>query len=293
MTASSVCLTNTDRSERQYDGFRHFVLSIGAEAHTLMGMFTLYCDDSGTHKGSDIAVAGCYIATVEQWEHFKRNWQEVNEREHFGVFHMSDFVAKKKQFALPEWQDETKRNRTIRALISTIKTRAQIGFSAAVVKSSFDEVITQELRDRFGSNHYALAIRLCVGLVDKWREKYDYREPIQYVFDRQTEGKGDIDEMFRIYVSGKGDALRRYGIYPDCWSFQDKAQVVQLQAADIWAYENFRYMRDCFIPEDLTKLKQLPRRSYIALKESPVQVRYHVKRTLEELARRGREIIAE
>jgi len=258
-----------------------------------MGMFTLYCDDSGTHKGSDIAVAGCYIATVEQWEHFERNWQEINEREHFGVFRMADFVARQKQFAAPEWKDEAKRDRTIRALISTIKTRAQTGFSAAVVKSAFDEVITAEIRERFGSNHYTLAIRLCVGLIEKWRQKYGYREPIQYVFDRQSEGKGDINEMFRIYVSGKEDALRRYGIYEDCWSFQDKAQVVQLQAADIWAYENFRYMRDCFIPEDLSKLRKLPRRSYRELRGSPVQVRYHVRRTLEELARRARDITAE
>jgi hypothetical protein len=249
-------------------------------------MFTLYCDDSGTHKGSDIAVAGCYISTVEQWEHFMRNRQEINEREHFGVFHMADFVARKKRFAEPEWQDEAKRDRTIRALVSTIKTRAQIGFSAAVVKSVFDEVITDDIRARFGSNHYTLAIRLCIGLVNRWRDKHGYREPVQYVFDRLSEGKGEIDEMFNIYVSGQDDALRRYGIYKDCWSFQDKAQVVQLQAADVWAYENFRYMRDCFIPEDETKLKKMPRRSYRALRESPVQVRYHVRRTLDELARR-------
>jgi hypothetical protein len=253
-----------------------------------MGIFTLYCDDSGTHKGSDIAVAGYYVATVEQWEHFKRNWEEVNQREHFGIFRMADFVARQKQFAAPESQDEAKRDRTIRALISAIKIRAQIGFSAAMMKSAFDEVITEEIRERFGDNHYALAIRLCVGLVNQWRDKFGYREPIQYVFDRQSEGKGDIDEMFRIYVSGKDDALQRYGIYADCWSFQDKAQVVQLQAADIWAYENFRYMRDCHIPEDSTKLKKPPRHSYTALRKSPVQVRYHGKRSLEELASHSR-----
>jgi len=256
-------------------------------------MFTLYCDDSGTHKGSDIAVAGCYVATVEQWEQFKRNWQEINAREQFGVFHMADFVARQGQFGAPEWQDEAKRERTIRSLVSAIKTRAQIGFSAAVVKSAFDEVITWDIGERFGHNHYTLAIRLCIGLVDKWRQKYGYREPIQYVFDRLSKGKGEIDEMFRIYVSGKEDALYRYGVYPDCWSFQDKAQIVQLQAADIWAYENFRYMRDCFIPEDLAKLKKVPRRSYRELRASPVQVRYHIKRTLEELVRRTRDITAE
>jgi hypothetical protein len=54
--------------------------------NSLMVMFTLYFDDSGTHAKSEVAVAGCYIATVEQWSEFKRNWQEANVREHFGTF---------------------------------------------------------------------------------------------------------------------------------------------------------------------------------------------------------------
>jgi hypothetical protein len=97
--------------------------------------------------------------------------------------------------------------------------------------------------------------------------------------------------MFEIYTKGQDDALRRYGIYKDCWSFQDKAQVVQLQAADIWAYESFRYFRDCFIPADGRKLERIPRRSYQALRESPVQVRFHVKRTLEDLARMSQDFL--
>lgn len=252
-------------------------------------MFTLYCDDSGTHKASDIAVAGCYISTVEQWAHFKRNWKEVDEREHFGVFRMADFVAKKKQFAPPEWQDEEKRNRTIRALISTIRTRTQIGFSVAILKSAYDKVILpSDLRDRFGDNHYALAVRICTGLVDSWRQKYGYREPVEYVFDRCSEGKGDIDAMFNVLVKGGEDALGRYGIYKDCWSFQDKADTVPLQAADIWAYENFRYMRDCFVPSLESKNIRRPRRSYSELRKSPVEVRYHVRHTLEKLLEQTR-----
>ena len=251
-----------------------------------MAMFTLYCDDSGTDASSDVAVAGCYVSTVEQWEHFKRNWQEINDREKFGVFHMADFVARKKQFGRPEWQDKAKRDRTIRALISTIKTRIRIGFAAAIQKSAYDEVVASDeaLRQRLGTNHYAFAIRLCTSLVDTWRQKHGYKEPIQYVFDRMSKGRRDIDAMFNILVSGQTAALHRYGVYADCWSFQDKSQVVQLQAADIWAYENLRYMRDCRIPA----APKPPRRSYVALLESPYDVRYHIRRSLEELARISR-----
>jgi hypothetical protein len=37
-------------------------------------IFTLYCDDSGTHSKSDVAVAACYASTVGHWTHCKRNW---------------------------------------------------------------------------------------------------------------------------------------------------------------------------------------------------------------------------
>jgi len=250
-------------------------------------MFTLYCDDSGTHAQSDIAVAGCYVSTVEQWQEFKRNWDDANRRENFGVSHMADFVAKKEQFSSPEWQDDAKRERTIKRLINIIKTRAYIGFAAVVVKSAFDEVIVNgSLREKFGENHYAFAVRLCTALLDKWRQKHGYKQPVRFVFDRLSKGRGDINAIFQTLLLGGEHALSKYGVHEDCWSFESKAHVVQLQAADIWAWENYRYMLDCFIPGKLKGLQPAPpRASYLALIKSPVVVRYHVKHTLEELVR--------
>jgi hypothetical protein len=247
-------------------------------------MFTLYCDDSGTHSQSDIAVAACYISSVEQWAEFKRNWDEVNAREHFGVFHMADFVGRQQQFSTPEWNEQSKRDRTMKALVNIIKTRTRIGFSGVVVKSAYDEVIIGgELREKYGDNHYAFVVRLCTTLVDRWRQKYGYIAPVQYVFDRLSKGKGEINALFEKLLLGETDAARRYGVSKDCWSFQDKSQVIQLQAADIWAWENYRYMRDCVLPV----IKRSPRLSYLELRNSPVQVRYHHRESLKELVRRA------
>ena len=254
-------------------------------------MFTLYFDDSGTHPQSDIAVAACYVSTVEQWTCFKKNWEEASARHQFGIFHMADFVSKNKQFSKPEWNDQSKRDRTICALINLIKTRAQIGFSAAVNKSAFDEVIVgSKLKEKYGDNHYAFVVRICTSLVDRWRQKHRYEAPIEYVFDQQSEGKGDINNLFEKLLLGEKDATRRYGVYKGCWSFQDKAQVVQLQAADIWAWENYRYMRDCVLTDGV---KKTPRRSYLALRESPTEVRYHIRRSLDELASRVSDFLAD
>ncbi len=249
-----------------------------------MAMFTLYCDDSGTHAQSDIAVAACYVSTVEQWERFKRSWDEADEKERFGVFHMADFVARKEPFDSPEWAEQAKRDRTMNRLINIIRTRVRIGFAVAVVKSAYDEIILgSEFKDKFSPNHYAFAFRVCTALVDRWRSKYDHHEPVEYVFDRLTKGKGEINSLFERLLRGKEDASRRYGVYADCWSFQDKARIVQLQAADIWAWENYRYVKDCFLPKHYERISKTPRLSYLELRRSPVEVRYHLRETLQAL----------
>jgi hypothetical protein len=275
-------------SQLAYDGFSHFVESINASEDILIPMFTLYCDDSGTHRESDIAVAGCYIATVEQWKEVKRNWEEINARENFGVFHMADFVARKGQFASPEWQDEAKRSRTIEALISIINTRVRIGIAAAVIKSAYDEVVPADVRERVGKNHYTFAIRMCIAFIERWRSQCGYTEPIQFVFDRLSKGKGDIEDALEIAASGGQDAVRRFGIYQDGWSFQNKANVTQLQAPDIWAYENYRYAVDrYFVP--VSERKPL-RESYRVLRKGVhTEVRYNTKESLAEFVRRIRE----
>lgn len=268
--------------------FSHFVSSICADADTLMVMFTFYCDDSGTDPQSRIAVAGAYISTVEQWVGFKRNWEEINQREHFGVFHMAAFVARQEQFALPEWQDEDKRQRTLTALIATINLRIRWGVAVAVEKTAYDEAVPDDLRVRLGANHYTFAIRHCFGAINKWRKKYGYTKPIQYVFDRLPKGKGTLGEihsLFNTILSGGENGLKEYGVYPDGLSFQDKACVVPLQAADIWAYENFRYARDWYFPGKLED----PRESYLALRNATVETRCHNRKTLAELVKAVRQ----
>jgi hypothetical protein len=250
-------------------------------------MLTLYCDDSGTHPKSSVAVAACFIASVDQWDRLKMNWEKINEDENFGVFHMADFVAKHEQFAAPEWQDQEKRDRTIKKLINIIQTRVQFAVCCSVDKSAYDEVRQQNLHHPFWQsrkNHYSFAVRHCLANIQKWREQYKHTDPMRYVFDRLSKGKGEIDAQMEIAAGGLDDGCRQYGISKDGWGYDDKSVVTQLQAADIWAWENYKYMVDCFLPE--TSEKKQVRKSYGELLKIPRIVRYHNRKTLLELARR-------
>jgi hypothetical protein len=59
-----------------------------------MSLFTAYFDDSGTHAQASVAVAACFISTLDKWNVLGKLWSEVNKKEQFGIFHMADFVAK-------------------------------------------------------------------------------------------------------------------------------------------------------------------------------------------------------
>jgi hypothetical protein len=101
-----------------------------------MGFFTVHFDDSGTHPESSVAVCGCWIADVEQWECFCRDWQDASEQEEFGVFHMADFYQGKEQFSV--WRDDRKR-RVLNRLCTIIKTRVHRGCGFGVRKRDYEQ----------------------------------------------------------------------------------------------------------------------------------------------------------
>jgi hypothetical protein len=263
--------------------FEDFTRTILAQDCDLMATFALYCDDSGTHAESPIAIAACFIATVEQWGHFIREWEEVKALEKFDTFHMADFVAKQKRFAEKEWQDETKRDRTIKRLINIIVTRKRMGFVAAVDKDAYDSEVPEDLREKhkWGKSHYTFAVHMCMGQLVKWRQKYNYQEPIQFIFDRMGKGKGEINSVFEsILKEGEDKAAYYHGITRGLgWSFQNKDVFLPLQAADILAWESLHYMQKVFLPEK----KEKPRKSALTLFNGISEPGLHDKETLQKL----------
>lgn len=240
-----------------------------------MAMFSLYCDDSGTDQNSQWAIAASVIAPVHQWEKFCEEWREIAGDEGFTVFHMSDFVARRPPFDTPAWHDPQKRDRVMRKLIGTIRCRTTCAFVSALEKSAYDTTVPADLKANrhMGNNHYTFAVRMCMGRVIRWRYKFGRTDvPLQYVFDRVSKGKGEIDAVFNRALSESAEgSLRDMGLTPAGWSFQDKAQFVPLQAADILAWEALHFMRKASVYRE----NFIPRRSYVELREIPGMHKYY------------------
>jgi hypothetical protein len=206
-----------------------------------MAMMTAYFDDSGTHKESDIAVAACLVSDDRRWDRFGPSWNRVLEEAGMADdgFHMAEFVAHKPPF--DAW-DAQRREAVIKALISTINRHALVGMATAVVKTDYDRFVTGELRRRLGDLHYTFAVESCLAFVEEWMKRTSLVQPVYYVFDAMGKGRHEIADLFEDIIDRKLGT--HFGIEPSGYAFGSRRSIVQLQAADILAWEANKYMRD-------------------------------------------------
>jgi hypothetical protein len=252
----------------------------------------VYFDDSGTHRESPIAVAACYIAEKSQWDSFVKDWDGARERRGFDVFHMADFSAKPERGCKPfcDW-DRTKRQIVYEHLVSIIKTRAAVGLAISVPKDEFDEEVPEFIKERHGKNHYTFAVRCLMGAISLWRSKFGHHRPMQYVFDRMTKGKGEIDAIWGREFDKPPDGedwLELYGMTKDGYSFQSREVFKALQASDIFAWQMYNHMTNVIIPGK-DELKNI-HPNFRFLRERPGTVyevgffeRYHFKNAIQGL----------
>lgn len=196
-------------------------------------MFTAYFDESGTHSNSPVTVVAGYIATNEQWSEFEREWKEVMQNAGIPFFHMSKFESRQGEYK--NWNSD-KRIRIQERLIGIIKRRVRIGFASAIRLSDYSEVMDGRDRILYGSP-YAFCLISCMKLVAAWADKYEHQEPIVYVFESGAGCDGEIGAIFSRSFS-KESVRSRYRVGD--LAFGDKRGIVQLQAADILAYEIYK-----------------------------------------------------
>lgn len=235
-----------------------------------MSFFDVYFDDSGTHKESSIAVASCLVASIEQWQEFNRNWAEVDQDGGFGTFHMADFVFGAAQFK--DWED-TKKERVLRRLCNIICTRVRVGWSVAVTKRDYDDLIVGPFRDWCGQFHYTFCVRQCAGSVGLWRREHEPDCSLKYVFDRMSQGKGDIMFAMDCAIKNSESESRSTGVKPfRGYSFDSKRDIWPLQAADIYAWTALQHMHKIVSQRRINRWASL---SYDFLRSAHAPIKWH------------------
>jgi Protein of unknown function (DUF3800) len=198
-----------------------------------IAVFTVYFDESGTHRESETAVAACLIARDDSWEALTGDWEEARLEAGFDDFHMADFIMKMKP-PYSSW-DDAKRERVYRKLARIIGKHIERGYSVAVSKAAFDAHVSAALKSQVGEHHYTFAIRTCIGNMRQWR--LNNGGNFQFVFDWMDKGKSKT-EVANIYDKLDVAIRAEHGLprTRDGWGFQHKEDFPPLQAADIFAW---------------------------------------------------------
>jgi len=204
---------------------------------------TVYFDDSGTHNESPITVIGGWIAPIQQWKKFIKEWNKAKAEYGFGELHTANFMFNNKnsEFAdKDEWND-AKKKIVLQRLESIILQRVSHGFCLRVVKKDHSELIPQELKKTVGNFPYTYALRGAIGFMENWRKKIGITEPTEYIFDTMTKGaaKTEINRVFEEAIQME-NTLHKYGIYKGWHSFRDSEEILPLQAADMLAWLSLR-----------------------------------------------------
>jgi hypothetical protein len=213
-------------AECQYSRVKHLAMAVfmGRWPDSLMAMFTVYFDASGSpDQGVALSVAG-FIATAEQWIEFERNWKTALDAYGVTELHMKDFAPGAGEFAA--WKDDKHRRRLfLERLISIIKIRVRHSFVNSIMLEHFHRVC--KLYPRLLEwKPFALAGDNCIDKVNNWAQLNSVPlDHIHTIFEDGDKDKGHLIKQCEKYN----------GFIP---TFLKKKQSCAFQAADLLAYEH-------------------------------------------------------
>lgn len=161
--------------QRPYDAFEHWCGSLFKSGRDLVPVFTIYCDDSGTHPESRVAAVGGYVGQVVEWKRFAREWSKALRKNHIDVMHRTDLEGFKGEFLESKGWNPDKRKDLLQVLHPIIKERTEVAIGAAVLTEDFRDVIPEPTQ-RFFGGVYGWCAHICMIHLREWTNVKKYRQ---------------------------------------------------------------------------------------------------------------------
>ena len=195
-------------------------------------MFTAYCDESGHPSDSHIFTLAAVVAPTRQWIKFEEKWKRTLRRYRVSMFHMTDYENRQGEFM--GW-DQDRRISFIAELASIIKNTMLYAVANSVVVKDWNEIIMPLFpRFKYMGPHIFLFHDLILSITES--VKLPEHESIACVFDENN--------LVRHSASIYYQCLRIVYHLEDVLTsitFTNKRLIAPLQAADMVAYEAFKY----------------------------------------------------
>lgn len=188
-----------------------------------MTNFSAYFDASGTVDSRVLTVAG-FVSTVRKWERFAQEWNSVLAREEIRIFHMTDFVSDKGEFA-NGWKGQTDRRRVfVDDLAKCLYRNVNKSFRTTMVVDDYNKVNSVFLLSERDGTPFSLCSLMTVYSLWQWAKRKGAEKQLHYYFEDGDKGKGDFERSHSR-------------IWGDPPLFLTKEQATPLQAADFAAWK--------------------------------------------------------
>jgi hypothetical protein len=207
-----------------------------------MAMMSAYFDESTSENSPVLVVAG-FLSTDAHWSLFEREWKEVLEEFEITAFHMHDYAQSAGEFV---GMDEPTRRALLGRLLEIIIRRAKLGFASVVHCKEFERIFTGPERIDVGSP-YNLSCTASYLQIGEWARNNFQVEPVAYFFDAGHKDAPGVARTFLETKNNPGNVEHRLGSL----TFEHDNVLVPLQAADLAAYELWRWLDEHFLNKTL------------------------------------------
>ncbi len=236
-------MTNKGYTDYYYESMLLSFPSIIAPENRFVMIFTAYLDESGIDpKAQDIVLAG-YLATNDQWKAFEHEWNNAISEFGLSQFHMTDYAAKVKPYNT--WTTKQREDRYARLVkIINSNTTCSVGMIMSRVEyaAAMGDIARTMPAGSYGFIFTQLTLFTPVAL---W-SMGNTRPQIAYVLERGA-GRhiGDaihiMDEIAELFdrISLEQNRISPLGYLSA--KTEKKERFVPLQAADILAYQLYRF----------------------------------------------------
>jgi hypothetical protein len=217
----------------------------------MLAEYTAYFDASGKKQDGHTVVAG-YISSARAWEAFEIDWKLILVRYGVPYFHLLDLRRKEGPFRAAKWKSSRYCAQFSADLTSIIQSCAMASVGCSILHSDFDEINKEYFLDR-RFNPYAICGRDCAVRAHLFiRERYSQTALIEYIFEEGDSGGQFLEnEMKR---SGLPIPIFRPGKPQK--NAPERGPTIQLQAADLLAWEVRKYARSKKDRKSLEALKR-------------------------------------
>lgn len=219
-------------------------------SHTRLLAVLAYFDESGTHEQSKVITLAGFIATAKRWEVFERKWKDALRRANLSAFHMTDFENRQREFSQ---LDNEARLRLIVKLASIIKDQILYGVGVSMIMADYQEVILPLLTtgDDPKKEPYRFCFQTCLELILQLVE-IPKTERLAIVLDENRPMHGFIGEAF-IEMKRERQWEHLFGSL----TFSSRLETTPLQAADVLAYECYKYVAHQVVEEPIRPMRKL------------------------------------